>query len=57
MLTIWQQAKLFTVVVIFISIVVGFLLHSEHLPDTFKKVLIVTSMLGILGMCTSPIED
>jgi hypothetical protein len=52
-----HSAHWFIPLLMVVSVIIGFLLHSENLSENIKKLVIVGSLFGIIGVCISPVED
>ena len=52
-----RTAHWYTVVLVIISLIVGFLLHLDNLPENIKKIIIIGSLFGIIGACVNPVDD
>jgi uncharacterized membrane protein YqgA involved in biofilm formation len=47
----------YTILLVIVSMLVGFVLNSEHLPENIKKIMIITSFFVVLGICVNPVES
>ena len=52
-----KHAYWFVPLLVVISMIIGFLLHSEHLSENVKKLIIIGSLFGVIGVCVSPADE